>query len=72
METKVKKKFDAVKFMREARSKISKDIADMNYKELKNYFFKRHSRSVIFPFKSNSDINSPQLIDMRRESITEL
>ncbi|NNM93890.1 MAG: hypothetical protein HKL88_00320 [Bacteroidia bacterium] len=33
-----KKTFDAVKSMREIRDKISLEIADMNFKELKAYF----------------------------------
>lgn len=36
-----KKTFDAVKSMREIRDKISLDIADMNFEELKAYF-KKH------------------------------
>ena len=32
------KKFDAVKEMRKIRDKISSDIADMNFEQLKAYF----------------------------------
>ena len=35
------KEFDAVKMMREIRDKISKEIADMTFSELKEYFKKR-------------------------------
>jgi hypothetical protein len=35
---KVKKTFDAVKSMREIRDKISIEIADMNFEQLKDYF----------------------------------
>ena len=34
----VKKTFDAVKSMREIRDKISLEIADMNFDQLKEYF----------------------------------
>ena len=36
-----KKEFDAVKFMRNTRYKISSDIQNMNFKELKKYFEER-------------------------------
>lgn len=35
---KIIKDFKAVKFMREVRDKISYDIKDMNFLELKKYF----------------------------------
>ena len=35
---KMKKTFDAVKSMRTIRDKISLEIADMNYEQLKEYF----------------------------------
>jgi hypothetical protein len=38
---KPKKTFDAVKSMREIRDKISLEIADMNFEELKAYFKKQ-------------------------------
>ena len=37
-EKKSVKKFDAVKEMRKIRDKISSDIADMNYEQMKVYF----------------------------------
>jgi len=37
----IKKDFDAVKFMRETRDKISADIQNMNFEELKKYFEER-------------------------------
>jgi len=49
MKTLTKKSFDAVKFMRQTRDKISRDIADMNYKQLKEYFSKRRSKERILP-----------------------
>ena len=42
---KIKKSFDAVKSMREIRDKISLEIADMNFEQLKAYF-KKQSRLV--------------------------
>ena len=36
-----KKEFDAVKFMRETRDKISLEIQNMNFEELKKYYEKR-------------------------------
>lgn len=37
----IKKEFDAVKFMRETRDKISAETQNMNFKELKKYFEER-------------------------------
>jgi predicted nucleotide-binding protein (sugar kinase/HSP70/actin superfamily) len=36
-----KKEFDAVKFMRETRDKISLEIQNMNFEELKKYYEQR-------------------------------
>ena len=49
METKNKEKiiikdFKAVKFMREVRDKISIEIKDMNYEQIKNYFEQRRAK----------------------------
>ena len=42
MKTKKKiKDFDAVKFMRDARDKISKETEGMNFEQLKKYFAKK-------------------------------
>ncbi len=38
---KVKKEFDAVKFMRETRDKISIETQNMNFEEIKKYFEER-------------------------------
>jgi hypothetical protein len=35
---KIIKDFKAVKFMREVRDKISNDVKDMNFEQLKKYF----------------------------------
>ena len=40
----VKKDFDAVKFMRETRDKISLDIQNMNFEELKKYYEQRRRK----------------------------
>jgi len=46
--TKEKTSFDAVTFMRKQRNRISKDISNMDFKEIKEYFSKRRTtkRSV--------------------------
>ena len=49
MKTKIKKDFDAVKFMRQARDKISMEISDMDYKQIKEYFVKRLKKGRIIP-----------------------
>ncbi len=36
-----KKEFDAVKFMRDTRDKISLEIQNMNFEELKKYYAER-------------------------------
>ncbi len=41
---KIKKDFDAVKFMRDTRDKISVETENMNFKELKKYFEQRRSK----------------------------
>ena len=38
---KTKKDFDAEKFMRDTRDKISSEVQNMNYEELKKYFEQR-------------------------------
>lgn len=45
----IKKDFDAVKFMRQTRDKISKDIADMDYKQIKEYFKRKRNIERILP-----------------------
>lgn len=44
-----KKNFDAVKFMRQTRDKISRDIAEMDYMQIKEYFAKKRSKERILP-----------------------
>ncbi len=43
------KDFDAVKFMRDVRNKISKEIADLTPEEIKEYFSKKNLRERIKP-----------------------
>jgi hypothetical protein len=38
---KIEEGFDAVAFMRKQRDQISKDIANMDFEEIKDYFSKR-------------------------------
>jgi hypothetical protein len=40
----VQKEFNAVAFMRKQRDIISKDIANMDFKEIKEYFAKKKGR----------------------------
>ena len=44
-----KKEFDAVKFMRDVRNKISKEIADLSPEEIKDYFSNKNLRERIKP-----------------------
>lgn len=43
------KEFKAVKFMRQVRDKISKDIENFDYKQIKEYFTKRRQNISILP-----------------------
>ena len=47
--TKVKKKFDAVKFQREVRAKISREIMDMTPEQILEYFNKKNLKERILP-----------------------
>lgn len=49
MEAKKKKDFDAVKFMREQRDKLSAELNKMSKKEIIAYFKKIRSESKIKP-----------------------
>lgn len=40
---KIEKGFDAVAFMRKQRDKISKDISNMDFEEIKEYFSKKRA-----------------------------
>jgi hypothetical protein len=42
----IKQDFDAVKFMRETRDKISLDIQNMNFEQLKKYYEERRLKFV--------------------------
>ena len=43
------KEFDAVKFMRDVRKKISKEIVDLTPEEIKEYFSKKNLKERIKP-----------------------
>lgn len=47
--TKIEKKFDAVKMMREIRTKISAETQNMSFEELKKYIKTRLSESKVKP-----------------------
>lgn len=45
----ITKDFDAVAFMRQARDKISKDIADMSKEQVIEYFKKNRPKERVIP-----------------------
>lgn len=47
MKTTTNKKFDAVKYMRQERDRISNEISDMTHEQIKAYFAKRKSKERI-------------------------
>lgn len=47
MKTKTEKDFDAVKFMRQERDRISKEISGMSHEEIKEYFAKRRTKERV-------------------------
>ncbi len=49
MKTIIKKEFDAVKFMRQQRDRISRDTANMNFEQLKEYLKKNRPAERILP-----------------------
>jgi len=49
MKTKTKKVFDAVEYMRQQRDRISNDIANMTYEQIKQYLAKGKSEERIIP-----------------------
>ena len=49
MKTKIKKEFDAVKFMREQRDKLSKELSKMTKEEIIAYFRKIRTESKLKP-----------------------
>ena len=46
---KTEKDFDAVKFMRQVRDKISKDLADLSTEQIMDYFKKNRPKERILP-----------------------
>ena len=49
MKTIIKKQFDAVKYMRQEREKLSKKLSNMTKAEIIDYFKKQKLQSVIKP-----------------------
>jgi hypothetical protein len=49
MKAKNKKEFDAVEFMRQTRDKISREIADLNFEQIKEYLAKKREKTRIIP-----------------------
>ena len=47
MKTKNKKEFDAVKYMRQERDRISKEISEMTHEQIKEYFAKRRGKERV-------------------------
>jgi hypothetical protein len=47
MKTMIKKEFDAVKYMRQERDRISEEISDMTHEQIKEYFVKKRSKDRI-------------------------
>jgi hypothetical protein len=47
MKTIIKKDFDAVKYMRQERDRISREIADMTHEQIKEYFAKKRTKERI-------------------------
>ena len=45
MKTKIKKDFDAVRFMRQSRDKISMEIADLDFDQIKAYHRSRRPKT---------------------------
>lgn len=46
---KIKKEFDAVKFMREQRDKMSAELSKMTNKEILEYFKSRRKKNSVRP-----------------------
>jgi hypothetical protein len=47
MKTITEKDFDAVKYMRQERDRISNEISNMTHEQIKEYFAKRRSKERI-------------------------
>jgi hypothetical protein len=47
MKTIIKKDFGAVKYMRQERERISKDLSEMTHEQIKEYFSKRRCKERI-------------------------
>jgi len=49
METTIKKTFDAVKFMREQRQRLSEKLSKMTKEEIIEYFRKKKQENLVKP-----------------------
>jgi hypothetical protein len=49
MKTTVDKKFDAVKFMRRQRDKLSEKLCRMSKEEIVDYFRKKNTKTAVRP-----------------------
>jgi hypothetical protein len=49
MKTKIKKDFDAVEYMRQQRDRISNDIANMTFEQIKQYLAQGKAEERIIP-----------------------
>jgi hypothetical protein len=49
MKTKNEKEFDAVEFMRQTRDKISREIADLDFEQIKEYLTRNRKKRRIVP-----------------------
>jgi len=49
MKTRIKKGFDAVEYMRQQRERISADISNMTYEQIKQYLAKGKAEERIIP-----------------------
>lgn len=51
MTTKADKKFDAVKYMREQRQKLSEKLSKMTKKEIIEYFNRKKVENTVKPYR---------------------
>ncbi len=49
MKTKTEKQFDAVKYMREQRQKLTEKLSQMTTKEIVDYFKKQRLKNTVKP-----------------------
>jgi hypothetical protein len=56
MKTTIKKKFDAVEYMRQQRDRISKETANMSFEQLKEYLDKKRPKERILPSRQDTNL----------------